>query len=67
VRAGQFIRQIEGYAAFIPAPLPPQPALELDSKMISLLSRADRALGRLDGVASIARTSSRIVLNTTTG
>jgi hypothetical protein len=53
MRAGQFIRQIEGYVAFIPAPLPPQPAIEMDSETINLLSSADRALGRLDGVASI--------------
>jgi len=53
MRAGQFIRQIEGYVAFIPAPLPPQPDVEMDSATINLLSRADRALGRLDGVASI--------------
>ena len=53
MRAGQFIRQIEGYRAFIPAPLPPDPPLELDAETINLLSRADRALGRLDGVTSI--------------
>ena len=53
MRAGQFIRQIEGYVAFIPAPLRPQPTLEMDSETINFLSSADRALGRLDGVASI--------------
>ena len=53
MRAGQFIRQIEGYRAFIPAPLPPAPPPALDTETINLLSRADRALGRLDGVTSI--------------
>jgi len=53
MRAGQFVRQIEGYSAFIPAPLPPVPAPDLDGETINLLSRADRALGRLDGVTSI--------------
>ena len=53
MRAGQFIRQLEGYRAFLPAPLPPQPPLQFDSETINLLSQADRALGRLDGVASI--------------
>ena len=51
--AGQFVRQIEGYSAFIPAPLPPVPPPDLDGETINLLSRADRALGRLDGVSSI--------------
>lgn len=53
MRAGQFIRQVEGYTAFIPAPLPPEPRPQLDLDTINLLSRADRALGRLDGVTSI--------------
>jgi Fic family protein len=41
--------QPTGYRAFIPAPLPPDPPLVLDAKLTELLSRADRALGRLDG------------------
>ena len=53
MRAGRLIRQIEGYQAFIPAPLPPEPALKFDAEMIGLLSEADRALGRLDGITSI--------------
>ncbi len=53
MRAGRFVRQIEGYQAFIPAPLPPDPPLVFDAEMIGLLSRADRALGRLDGITSI--------------
>ena len=53
MRAGQFVRQIEGYRAFIPAPLPPDPPPSLDGETINLLSRADRALGRLDGVTSV--------------
>lgn len=48
-RAGQYIRQTTGYRAFIPAPLPPRPPLALDAGLTSLLSQADRALGRLDG------------------
>ena len=53
MRAGQFVRQIEGYTAFIPAPLPPDPPPALDGETIKLLSQADWALGRLDGVTSI--------------
>lgn len=49
-RAGRYIQQFQGYRAFIPEPLPPaNPALEIDLELQSLLSRADRALGRLDG------------------
>ena len=53
MRAGQLIRQIEGYRAFIPAPLPPDPRPIFDDELIALLSKADRALGRLDGITSI--------------
>ncbi|MFO7716195.1 Fic family protein [Desulfosarcina sp.] len=52
-RAGKYIRQLEGYAAFIPAPLPPVPPVVIDAEMMRLLSDADRALGRLDGVTTI--------------
>ena len=48
-RAGQYVRQATGYRAFIPAPLPPRPALILGAELTGLLSQADRALGRLDG------------------
>ena len=48
-RAGRYIKQSTGYFAFIPAPLPPEPPLHFDDEMLSLISRADLALGRLDG------------------
>lgn len=48
-RAGRYVKQLTGYAAFIPAKLPPEPVLLIDDEMQTLLSRADRALGRLDG------------------
>jgi Fic family protein len=51
-RAGQYIRQLTGYSAFVPAPLPPDPPLDTQ-QLSKLLSDADRALGRLDGVASM--------------
>lgn len=43
------MKQPAGYRAFIPAPLPPRPALSLGGELQGLLSTADRALGRLDG------------------
>lgn len=47
-RAGRYVRQLAGYRAFIPEPLPP-PDLDLSSVLTGPLSRADIALGRLDG------------------
>jgi Fic family protein len=52
-RAGRYITQLSGYRAFVPAPLPPDPPLSLGSEELGLLSAADQALGRLDGVARI--------------
>jgi len=48
-RAGRYVSQPAGYRAFLPAPLPPEPPVRLDSGLQTLLSQADRALGRLDG------------------
>ncbi|MEX0789378.1 MAG: Fic family protein [Actinomycetota bacterium] len=48
-RPGRYVRQLTGYLAFIPAPLPPDPPLEMTGTMQRLLSEADRALGRLEG------------------
>ena len=48
-RAGRYIAQPTGYRAFSPAPLPPQPPVRLEGELQGLLSKADRALGRLDG------------------
>src|SRR3984957_7741850 len=53
MRAGNYVKQLDGYRAFIPAPLPPVPPLEMDRELTRLLSEADHALGRLDGVTSI--------------
>lgn len=48
-RAGRYVAQPTGYRAFVPSPLPPTPPILFDDEMLELLSRADRALGRLDG------------------
>jgi Fic family protein len=52
-RAGRFVSQPSGYRAFVPAPLPPDPPLDLDGATLALLSQADVALGRLDGVVKV--------------
>lgn len=48
-RAGRYIWQQSGYRAFIPAPLPPDPPVQIAGELQALLSEADVALGRLDG------------------
>lgn len=48
-RAGRYIRQPTGYRAFFPARLPPDPPVVIAGELQAQLSRADRALGRLDG------------------
>jgi Fic family protein len=52
-RAGRFVRQPGGFNAFFPAPLPPQPPVVIDDEILGLLSSADLALGRLDGIVRI--------------
>lgn len=52
-RSGRYVSQLEGYRAFIPAPLPPDPPIRMSAELTMCLSDADRALGRVDGVASI--------------
>lgn len=52
MRTGIFINQLEGisrYKAFVPNELPFE--VDIDPELQTLLSRADIALGRLDGVA----------------
>ncbi len=46
--AGKVIRTRMGYAAFVPAPLPPE--IVYDPGLVLLLSRADAALSELSGV-----------------
>ncbi len=40
----------DGYSAFVPAPLPPEPPLQINHATQSLLDEANQALGRLDAV-----------------
>jgi len=50
-RAGRFVPQPGGYSAFIPNPLPPE--IRYDSALQALLSAADRAMARLDGMGRV--------------
>lgn len=53
MRAGEYVKQLGGFAAFVPAPLPPNPPIVFDPELTQLLSNADRELGRLDGVTTV--------------
>jgi Fic family protein len=52
-RAGKFLvidAGAEGFSAFHPKPLPPDPPLRIDAPLQRLLDEANQALGRLDGI-----------------
>lgn len=54
-RAGRWVRQqvgAEGFSAFVPAPLPPDPPLKFSPELQRLNEAAGRALGRLEGVSA---------------
>ncbi len=52
-RVGKYVKQPSGYRAFIPNPLPPHPSIKYDGELRNLLSQADRALARLDGITTV--------------
>ncbi len=52
-RAGTYINQPRGYKAFIPKSLPPEPHIQYDEDLQFSLSKADRALARLDGLTTV--------------
>lgn len=55
-RGGQWVAQSTGaavYQAFIPKPLPPNPPLQINSKLQRQLEAAGLALGRLDGIGRL--------------
>ncbi|MEX2555330.1 MAG: Fic family protein [Actinomycetota bacterium] len=51
-RAGRYEKQSGGYQAFLPELLPPKD-LEVDEQLQDLHSKADQAIGRLDGAVAI--------------
>jgi Fic family protein len=53
---GRFVKRTtapEPFDAYIPNPLPPKPALVIDHHLQDRLDRANRALGRLDGISTL--------------
>lgn len=59
-RAGTYVMQPSGYRAFVPAPLPPTD-LSYSDQFQTLLSAADLALGRLDGIVEVIPDPARFV------
>jgi Fic family protein len=54
-RLGRYVETTAGgetVRAFVPSPLPPKPPIQVDA-LLTRLSAADRALGRLDGVTTL--------------
>lgn len=50
MRAGEYVKDENGILSFRPSSLPPDPGLNIDKEMIGLLSKAERSLGKLDGI-----------------
>jgi len=53
IRAGKYQIFPDGVRRFIPAPLPPKPALAISNDMAKMLEKATDAIGRLDGASRI--------------
>lgn len=55
-RLGQYVESAviggESYRAYIPAPLPPEPPVDME-RLYPLLDKANTALGRLDGMSMV--------------
>ena len=49
IRAGRYEKQHDGFRAFIPEPLPPNPRIRLTSNLLNALSQAEHSLARLNG------------------
>ena len=52
-QTGKYLIQPGGYKAFIPVALPPIKPIKYSEKLRNILSEADRALSRLDGVVTV--------------
>lgn len=53
-RAGEYRTNLTGelqYKSFMPKPLPPDPAIQIDEEMAGLLSKANRNIGILEGLS----------------
>jgi len=65
-REGKYLERIidgERVQAFVPAPLPPLPPVEFSGEHHDLLEKANRALGRLDGITTLLPDSAFFICN----
>lgn len=64
IRKGSWVTSTAGgeiVKAFMPSPLPPQPPIVLSPEDLDLMEQANRALGRLDGMATLLPDTSLFV------
>ena len=47
---GSYIKQPQGYTAFIPSPFPPKEEIALSLETVRLLEKANLLVGKLDGI-----------------
>lgn len=52
-RSGNFRKTLQGYRAFYPDALPPEPEISFEGELGLLLSKADQALGAINTIASV--------------
>lgn len=55
-RAGEYVSNMQGemaYRSFYPAPLPPDPGLEINDELLKLIVNTNRILQQLDSVAQL--------------
>lgn len=50
---GKYLKQIDGYSAFIPDSFPPKELMEFTSEIITKVALAERLIGKLDGITHI--------------
>jgi Fic family protein len=50
---GSFVKQPQGYKAFIPAPFPPAAGFQFDASTIKQAGEATRLVGKLDGITKL--------------
>ena len=62
LRAGRYEEQPEGFRAFLPADLPPDPPVVLSEDLSIRLEQASHALGRLDGIIQTLPNPARFVM-----